>query len=115
MRVGIFSGPDAEQTPAELLAHVQASPGMAGADLTGDVTTAEPYVVAAFGERRFTVVAVDLGIKSMTPHQMALRGMEVHVVPASTPVERILAMEPDGVFFSNGPGIRPRPMAPSAS
>ncbi|HAN72009.1 MAG TPA: carbamoyl phosphate synthase small subunit [Actinobacteria bacterium] len=104
MRVGIFSGPAADRTPEELLAQVQASPHMAGADLTGEVTTSQPYVVAAVGEKRFTVVAVDLGIKAMTPHQMALRGMEVHVVPAGWNVEQILALQPDGVFFSNGPG-----------
>jgi carbamoyl-phosphate synthase small subunit len=50
------------------------------------------------------VVAVDLGIKSMTPAQMARRGMEVHVVPAATTAEEIAALSPDGVFFSNGPG-----------
>ncbi|MDA2986828.1 MAG: glutamine-hydrolyzing carbamoyl-phosphate synthase small subunit [Actinomycetota bacterium] len=104
MRVGIFSGPDAEATPEQLVARVQASPSMAGANLTEDVTTAEPYVIPAVGERTFTVVAVDLGIKSMTPHQMAQRGMEVHVVPASWTVDQILALSPDGVFFSNGPG-----------
>jgi carbamoyl-phosphate synthase small subunit len=104
MRVGIFSGPDADRTPEELLAAVQASPQMAGADLTADVTTGEPYVIAAEGSKQFTVVAVDLGIKAMTPHQMAQRGTEVHVVPAGWSVEQILALEPDGVFFSNGPG-----------
>ena len=104
MRVGIFSGADAEHAPEELLAQVQASPGMAGADLTADVTTQEPYVVAAIGDRRFTVAAVDLGIKAMTPHQMAQRGMEVHVVPAAWGVDELLALQPDGVFFSNGPG-----------
>ena len=104
MRVGIFSGPDAEHTPAELLAKVRSSPEMAGADLTAAVTTAQPYVVPAIGDRQFTVVAVDLGIKSMTPHQMAQRGMEVHVVPATTGLDEIRALRPDGVFFSNGPG-----------
>lgn len=104
MRVGIFSGPDAERTPEELLVAVQASPPMAGANLTADVTTDEPYLVPAVGERRFTVVAVDLGIKAMTPHQMAQRGMDVHVVPAEWGVDQILALQPDGVFFSNGPG-----------
>ena len=104
MRVGIFSGPDADRTPEELLAAVQASPQMAGANLTADVTTDEPYVVPSEGDRRFTVVAVDLGIKAMTPHQMALRGMEVHVVPAHWSVHQILQLQPDGVFFSNGPG-----------
>ena len=104
MRVGIFSGADAARTPAELLAAVQASPAMLGADLTADVTTPEPYVIAAEGERRFTVAAVDLGIKSMTPRQMARRGMEVHVLPATTTADEIRALAPDGVFFSNGPG-----------
>ena len=104
MRVGIFSGPDAQATPEDLLARVQSSPAMAGANLTADVTTTEPYVVAAVGERKFTVVAVDLGIKAMTPHQMALRGIEVHVVPADWTVDQVLSLNPDGVFFSNGPG-----------
>ncbi len=104
MRVGIFSGPDAERTPEDLLALVQASPGMVGADLTGDVSTAHAYVIPAVGEKRFTVAAVDLGIKSMTPDQMAQRGMEVHVVPATSTAEEIRALAPDGVFFSNGPG-----------
>ena len=104
MRVGIFSGPDAQRTPADLLALVQASPQMAGADLTADVTTSQSYVVPAVGERRFVVAAVDLGIKSMTPEQMARRGMEVHVVPATSTADEIRALAPDGVFFSNGPG-----------
>jgi carbamoyl-phosphate synthase small subunit len=104
MRVGIFSGADAERTPAELLALVQASPQMAGADLTADVTTPHAYLVPAVGERRFVVAAVDLGIKSMTPEQMARRGMEVHVVPATSTADEIRALSPDGVFFSNGPG-----------
>lgn len=104
MRVGIFSGPDAERTPADLLALVQASPGMAGADLTDDVSTAEPYVVPAIGERLFTVAAIDLGIKSMTPHRMAERGIEVHVLPASSTAADIRAVSPDGIFYSNGPG-----------
>lgn len=104
MRVGIFSGADAERTPAELLALVRASPGMAGADLTDDVTTAAPYVVPAIGERRFTVAAVDLGIKSMTPYRMAERGIAVHVMPASSTPTEIRAVSPDGIFYSNGPG-----------
>ena len=104
MRVGIFSGPDAARPEAELLAAVQASPAMAGANLTADVSTAAPYVVPAVGEKRFTVAAVDLGIKAMTPHQMALRGMEVHVLPADTSADAIRALGVDGVFFSNGPG-----------
>ncbi|MCX8528419.1 MAG: glutamine-hydrolyzing carbamoyl-phosphate synthase small subunit [Candidatus Nanopelagicales bacterium] len=104
MRVGIFSGDAAREDATALLAQVHASPVMAGADLTADVTTTQPYVVPAIGERRFRVAAVDLGIKAMTPHRMAQRGMEVHVVPAQTSADDIRALGVDGVFFSNGPG-----------
>jgi carbamoyl-phosphate synthase small subunit len=104
MRVGVFSGAEADRTAADLLAEVAASPGMAGADLTAEVTTERPYTVEPEGEVRFTVAAVDLGIKTMTPRRMAERGMRVHVVPASADVDELLALGPDGVFFSNGPG-----------
>jgi len=104
MRVGIFSGDAARDDVAALVAQVHASPAMAGADLTADVTTAKPYVVPAIGQRRFRVAAVDLGIKAMTPHRMAHRGMEVHVLPASVTADEIRALDVDGVFFSNGPG-----------
>lgn len=103
MRVGIFSG-DAVETDAALLARVRQAPEMKGADLCGEVATREPYVVPAVGEKRFTVAAVDLGIKGMTPHRMAERGIEVHVLPASSSLEDVYAVRPDGVFFSNGPG-----------
>ena len=104
MRVGIFSGDAARADVTSLLGQVHASPAMAGADLTADVTTTQPYVVPAIGERHFRVAAVDLGIKAMTPHRMAQRGMEVHVVPAHTSADDIRALGVDGVFFSNGPG-----------
>ncbi|MEE1929047.1 glutamine-hydrolyzing carbamoyl-phosphate synthase small subunit [Streptomyces sp. TRM 70351] len=103
MRVGVFSG-DALEADAALLARVRSAPGMAGADLCGEVATTEPYVVPALGTRRFTVAAVDLGIKGMTPQRMAERGIEVHVLPATATVEDVYAVRPDGVFFSNGPG-----------
>jgi carbamoyl-phosphate synthase small subunit len=104
MRVGIFTGEAADGNVDDLLALVQASPAMAGADLTSEVTTAEPYLVPAIGQVRSRVVAVDLGIKAMTPHRMAERGMQVHVVPAGWTSRQILDLDPDGVFFSNGPG-----------
>ncbi|NGN63046.1 glutamine-hydrolyzing carbamoyl-phosphate synthase small subunit [Streptomyces sp. A7024] len=103
MRVGIFSG-EALADDAALLQRVQAAPQMKGASLYEQVATTEPYVVPAIGEKRFTVAAVDLGIKGMTPHRMAERGIEVHVLPGSATVEDIYAVNPDGVFFSNGPG-----------
>ncbi|MFD7236940.1 glutamine-hydrolyzing carbamoyl-phosphate synthase small subunit [Streptomyces syringium] len=103
MRVGIFSGdnlPDADT----MLAEVRRAPEMKGADLAAEVATKEAYVVPAIGAKRFTVAAIDLGIKGMTPHRMAERGIEVHVLPATATAEDIYALEPDGVFFSNGPG-----------
>ncbi|MGA4843150.1 glutamine-hydrolyzing carbamoyl-phosphate synthase small subunit [Streptomyces sp. G45] len=103
MRVGIFSG-DAIASDADLLAKVRAQPQMKGADLSAEVATKEAYVVPAIGEKKFTVAAVDLGIKGMTPHRMAERGIEVHVLPATATAEDVYAVNPDGVFFSNGPG-----------
>jgi carbamoyl-phosphate synthase small subunit len=103
MRVGIFSGAEIAAVDG-LLARVLESPEMKGANLSADVTTSEPYVVEAIGPRKFRVAAIDLGIKSMTPHRMAERGIETHVLPAGLSVEQVLAVEPDGVFFSNGPG-----------
>jgi carbamoyl-phosphate synthase small subunit len=103
MRVGIFSG---ETLPDEgtMLDEVRRAPEMKGADLSAEVATTEPYVVPAIGEKKYTVAAVDLGIKGMTPHRMAERGIEVHVLPATATVEDVYAVNPDGVFFSNGPG-----------
>ncbi|MFD4598568.1 glutamine-hydrolyzing carbamoyl-phosphate synthase small subunit [Streptomyces sp. NPDC058464] len=103
MRAGVFSG-EAITTDAELLARVQAQPHMKGASLYEEVATKEAYVVPAVGEKRFTVAAIDLGIKGMTPQRMAERGIEVHVLPATATEDDVYAVSPDGVFFSNGPG-----------
>jgi carbamoyl-phosphate synthase small subunit len=107
MRVGIFSGDRAAASSHELLSTVQDAPAMAGSALAAEVTTSEAYVVPAVGEKRFTVAAVDLGIKAMTPALMARQGIEVHVLPATATFDDIAAVGddgPDGVFFSNGPG-----------
>jgi carbamoyl-phosphate synthase small subunit len=105
MRCGIFSGPGATDRPIDgLVGEVLASPQMSGAGLCEEVSTAQPYRVRASGEPRFTVAALDLGIKSMTPRRMAERGIEVHVLPAFAQLDDILAVGADGVFFSNGPG-----------
>ena len=104
MRVGVFSGDDARRSDADLLDVVRGAPPMTGADLAGEVSTDAAYVVPALGDKRFTVAAVDLGIKAMTPHRMAERGMEVHVLPATATLADIVASGADGVFFSNGPG-----------
>ncbi len=101
MRVGISS----VETDADALRQqVLDSPEMLGADLAAEVSTKQPYVVQADGERRFTVVALDLGIKTMTPRRMAERGIETHVLPATATIDDVLAHEPDGLFLSNGPG-----------
>ncbi|MGH8890525.1 MAG: glutamine-hydrolyzing carbamoyl-phosphate synthase small subunit [Acidothermaceae bacterium] len=101
MRVGI-SSIDADADA--LLRKVRESAPMTGADLAGEVSTPQPYVVPAIGEKRFTVAALDLGVKGMTPHRLAERGIEVHVLPASSGIDDVLAISADGVFFSNGPG-----------
>ncbi|WP_328870017.1 glutamine-hydrolyzing carbamoyl-phosphate synthase small subunit [Streptomyces sp. NBC_00287] len=103
MRVGIFSG-NALPDEGTMLAEVRQAPEMKGADLSAEVATKEAYVVPAIGAKKFTVAAVDLGIKGMTPHRMAERGIEVHVLPATATAEDVFAVNPDGVFFSNGPG-----------
>ena len=101
MRVGVSS---IEKDPDALLQRVQEAPSMTGAHLADEVTTRQPYVVPAWGERRFRVVAVDLGIKARTPARMAERGIEVHVVRSTVSFAEIEGLQPDGVFLSNGPG-----------
>ena len=101
MRVGISTE---ELDVDRLLAKVLESPQMAGANLVADVTVSEPETPPAVGERRFTVAAVDLGIKDMTPTRMSERGIEVHLLPASVTIDQVRELGPDGVFFSNGPG-----------
>jgi carbamoyl-phosphate synthase small subunit len=93
-----------ESDPGALLERVLASPEMTGADLARVVSTPEPYTVRPAGQVRYRVVAVDLGIKTSTPRNLAARGCEVLVVPATASGPEIVAASPDGVFFSNGPG-----------
>ncbi|MFR9776220.1 glutamine-hydrolyzing carbamoyl-phosphate synthase small subunit [Micromonospora sp. MS34] len=101
MRVGISSVDD---DPRALLDRVRRSPQMVGADLSAEVTTAKPYVVAAQGEHRFTVAALDLGIKRNVPRRLAARGVTTHVLPAGATIEDLLSTGADAVFFSPGPG-----------
>jgi carbamoyl-phosphate synthase small subunit len=103
MKAGVFSG-DALADTDELLARVRSQPSMLGADLAGEVSTDSPYVVDSVGEQRFTVAALDLGIKTNTPRNFAQRGIATHVVPSNTTFDDLSALRPDGVFLSNGPG-----------
>ena len=102
MRVGIFSG--LELTREEMVVEVRKVPAMSGAYLCEDVSTDKPYIVKAVGEKKFKVAAIDLGIKAATPRALAARGVEVHVIPYNSTIEQIKALNPDGVFLSNGPG-----------
>jgi carbamoyl-phosphate synthase small subunit len=101
MRVGIST---TESHPDALLTRVRAARPMTGAELATEVSTPEPYLVAATGQKRCTVAALDLGIKANTPRMLARRGAEVHVLPARSTIDDILATGADGVFLSNGPG-----------
>jgi carbamoyl-phosphate synthase small subunit len=83
---------------------VFASPGMTGADLSAEVTTPQPYTVEPVGEHRFTVAALDYGIKSMTPHRLAQRGIRTIVLPSTTSAAGVIRTGADAVFLSNGPG-----------
>jgi carbamoyl-phosphate synthase small subunit len=103
MRVGVSS---VDTDIDALLGRVLASPTMEGSDLAREVSTSKHYVVSppGPGTPRFRVVALDCGIKAMTPRRMAQRGIEVHVLPATSSAVDLLAVNPDGVFISNGPG-----------
>jgi carbamoyl-phosphate synthase small subunit len=102
MKVGIFSGLDL--TREEMVVEVRKQADMAGSYLCADVSTPETYIIPAQGVKKYTVAAIDLGIKGATPRAMAQRGIEVHVMPYDVTLNEILAINPDGVFLSNGPG-----------
>ena len=98
MRGGISTS-SVESIRRKVLAH----PTMAGLDCVKFVTTAESYSWPV-EDSRFRVVAYDFGIKHNILRCLASRGCNVTVVPATTAAEDVLAMNPDGVFLSNGPG-----------
>ena len=99
----------------EAVAKAKAAPNMAGLDLAKVVTTAQRYewtqtewkLGSGYGELtapQFHVVAYDFGVKKNILRMLAERGCKVTVVPAKTPAADVLALNPDGVFLSNGPG-----------
>jgi len=97
------------------IAAARAFPGLAGMDLAQVVSCTRPYEwregewqlgegFSSPAPTRFRVVAYDFGVKRNILRMLASRGCEITVVPARTPAEEVLAMSPDGVFLSNGPG-----------
>jgi carbamoyl-phosphate synthase small subunit len=101
MRVGVSSVDDDRDG---LLQRVRQQPQMLGADLSAEVSTPQRYTVEAEGEHRFTVAAIDLGIKRNVPRRLAARGVRTHVLPSNTTLADIEALGADAVFFSPGPG-----------
>ena len=108
MRSGIFSGPDAALAPEEQLAGVRAGREMRGLNLSAEVSVSAPVVVppgsGAHGARLGPLAVLDLGVKTSTVNRLAERGFEVHVLPQSISFEELIALDPVGVFYSNGPG-----------
>ncbi|CAB5657794.1 glutamine-hydrolyzing carbamoyl-phosphate synthase small subunit [Comamonas aquatica] len=99
----------------EALAAAKAAPAMKGLDLAKEVTTAAAYDwsetewklgegYGQLGNPKFHVVAYDFGVKKNILRMLAERGCKLTVVPAQTPAKDVLALNPDGVFLSNGPG-----------
>lgn len=89
---------------AALLAQVRESPQIEGAELASRVTTHRPYRLQPATERRFRVVAIDLGMKRSIGRHLTELGATVDVLPASASADEVRAFEPDGVLLSNGPG-----------
>ncbi len=87
-----------------LVEKARASAPMENRELASAVTTARIYEVAAKGSERFRVVCYDFGVKRNSLNELAALGCRVTVVPAGTPASDVLAMRPDGVYLSNGPG-----------
>ncbi|RMH13976.1 MAG: carbamoyl-phosphate synthase small subunit [Gemmatimonadetes bacterium] len=94
----------ADADPDEVARSIRTHPRMEGLDLACSVSVGRSYTLEAVGRERFHVVAYDLGVKAHSPRLMAERGCRVTVVPATTPVDELRALEPDGLFVSNGPG-----------
>ncbi len=100
MRACVYWG---DFSQSEMKAKLEGTPSMAGQDLAGRVTCDGSYELE-FLRGKFRVVAIDYGIKRSIIKRLGASECNVIVVPATTPAEDILALEPDGVFLSNGPG-----------
>lgn len=87
-----------------LLKKVLSSPEMTDRELASEVTVDADYEYPAAAEEKFHIVAYDFGVKTNSLREFAKYGCRVTVVPAATTAEEVLALEPDGIFLSNGPG-----------
>lgn len=92
---------EGEAPDQDLIDQLKASPSMAGQELASRATVAEAYAAGSSGPH---VVAIDYGMKRNIVEMLVAAGCRVTVVPATTSAEAILALEPDGLFLSNGPG-----------
>ena len=101
MRCGISTR---DLITGNLLAKVRGIPAMEGADLVPKVTTRRIYDLPDKNGAKWDVVVFDFGVKANILRSLQQTGCRVHVVPASTSAERVLAMRPDGIVLSNGPG-----------
>ena len=101
MRAGIST---TDLNPSSLVARVRQSPGISDRNHVADVSCSVERTEQAQGKTRWRVVAYDCGIKQGILDSLAARGCEVRVVPWNTPARDVLALNPSGVFFSNGPG-----------
>jgi len=104
MRGGVFSGEAANLDAEEQLRRVLEAPGMAGRNLSAEVSVSEVEVTPATAERIGNLAVLDLGVKTSTINNLAARGFDVHVFPQSATIEEIRAIEPVAAFYSNGPG-----------
>lgn len=89
---------------ASLVKKAQQSPSMENRELASVVTCKQPYEITAEGQERFHVVCYDFGVKRNSLRELARMGCRVTVVPAATPASEVLALKPDGIYLSNGPG-----------
>jgi carbamoyl-phosphate synthase small subunit len=104
MRGGIFSGDALALSPDEQLGAVRSATSMSGLSLSDHVSVDSARVVPATAALLGVLAALDLGIKESTVRHLAARGFEVHLLPASSTFEDILAVSPVALFYSNGPG-----------
>ena len=104
MRGGVFSGDAASLDAEEQLRLVREAPLMAGQNLSASVSVTAAEITPATGERLGSLAVIDLGIKKATIENLAARGFDVHVLPQDATIDDIRAIDPVGVFYSNGPG-----------